>query len=122
MQNILIILALILVIFFLSEDQKLNSIMKKQSVPFIIILALLYFFFNKIDIKLVMLSIIITVICSVFNLSEYVYRVYQTITLIAMYSLGFRRLKDAGISGFWFLIPLINLVLATLPKKVSLAD
>ena len=63
MKTILIILSLILVVFFLSEDKKLNTIMKKQSIPFIIILSLFYFFFNKIDIKIIAFSLIITLIC-----------------------------------------------------------
>lgn len=31
-------------------------------------------------------------------------------------SLGFRRLNDAGINKFLFLIPMVNLILASLPK------
>jgi len=51
--------------FFLSEDIKLNNIMKKQSIPFIIFLSLFYFFFNKIDIRIVVFALIITIIsCS----------------------------------------------------------
>ena len=65
MKTILIILSLILVMFFLSEDRKLNKIMKKQSIPFIIILLLFYLFFNKIDIRIVVFALVITIIsCS----------------------------------------------------------
>tara|TARA_B100000780_G_scaffold250841_2_gene197169 strand:+ start:12106 stop:12600 length:495 start_codon:yes stop_codon:yes gene_type:complete len=65
MKSILIILSLIIIVFFLSEDKKLNKIMKKQSIPFIIILSLFYLFFNKIDIRIVgFVSIITLITCS----------------------------------------------------------
>ena len=43
--------------------------------------------------------------------------VYFTIMLIPFAAAGFRRLNDAGIQRWLFLIPFVNLILATLPSK-----
>ena len=42
---------------------------------------------------------------------------YIVILTLALVSLGFRRLKNAGYSGWLFLIPFVNLILALSPKK-----
>jgi uncharacterized membrane protein YhaH (DUF805 family) len=39
------------------------------------------------------------------------------IIIIPTYALGFRRLKDAGFTKWLFLIPFVNLVLASFPSK-----
>lgn len=64
-----------------------------------------------------LVSGVVSLICSIFHLSEWVYRIYQTITVIVMYFLGYRRLRDAGFNGWLFLIPLANLIMAIFPKK-----
>lgn len=47
---------------------------------------------------------------------EYLRNVYLFITILPFYSLGFRRLNDAGVNKFLFLIPMVNLILAGLPS------
>lgn len=39
------------------------------------------------------------------------------IHLLPSISLGFRRLNDAGINRWLFLIPIVNLILASMPSK-----
>lgn len=43
--------------------------------------------------------------------------IYIAIVLIVFISIGFRRLKNAGVSRWLFLIPILNLFLAMLPEK-----
>lgn len=49
--------------------------------------------------------------------SEYLYDTYIVIVALTLVSVGFRRLKNAGISGWLFLIPFVNLILALRPQK-----
>lgn len=67
----------------------------------------------------IVVTVIVNQVCKKFELNEYVFSVYRVITVFALISLGFRRLKDAGLSGWLFLIPLVNLILAGLPRKRS---
>lgn len=48
---------------------------------------------------------------------KYLFSIYSTIMLIPYIAIGFRRLNDAGINKWLFLIPFVNLILATFPKK-----
>ena len=65
MNTILLIIILIFLLFFLSSDIKFNNVMKNQSLPFLFLLIVFYFFFNKIDFKLLVLALVITVLfCS----------------------------------------------------------
>ena len=48
---------------------------------------------------------------------EYLFTIYSTIMLIPFAAAGFRRLNDAGINKFLFLIPFVNLILAAFPTK-----
>jgi|SRR5690554_3429767 len=48
---------------------------------------------------------------------EYLGKIWLYVILLPVFiSLGFRRLNDVGINKFLFLIPLVNLILASLPK------
>ena len=62
-------------------------------------------------------NLIITIICKKLNLHEYVYDTYRVISILALIAIGFRRLKNAGFTGWLFFIPLVNLLLASLPEK-----
>jgi uncharacterized membrane protein YhaH (DUF805 family) len=42
--------------------------------------------------------------------------IIRVITLLPFIALGFRRLNEAGINKFLFLIPLVNLILASMEK------
>jgi uncharacterized membrane protein YhaH (DUF805 family) len=66
-----------------------------------------YFLFN----------IIIRFIVKRFSMPEYIHNTYIVIVSLALISIGFRRLKNAGYSGWLFLIPIVNLILALLPEK-----
>lgn len=46
-------------------------------------------------------------------------KLYIIISLIPFIALGFRRLKDAGFNQWLFLIPIANIILASIPKKVG---
>lgn len=44
-------------------------------------------------------------------------KIYTYLMLLPLLSVGVRRLRDAGFSGWLFLIPIVNIILATLPSK-----
>lgn len=48
---------------------------------------------------------------------EHLGDVYTVLILLPIYALGFRRLNDAGVNKYLFLIPLVNIILAGLPSK-----
>ncbi len=48
---------------------------------------------------------------------EYLNMVYLLLMIIPYLAIGFRRLNDAGINRFLFLIPFVNLILAVFPSK-----
>jgi uncharacterized membrane protein YhaH (DUF805 family) len=62
-------------------------------------------------------DIIIRFLSKRFLLPEYLQNIYTVITILVLISVGFRRLKNAGYSGWLFLIPIVNLILASLPQK-----
>lgn len=62
-------------------------------------------------------NIIIRLLAKRFSQSEYLYDTYIVIVTLTLVSVGFRRLKNAGISGWLFLIPFVNLILALRPQK-----
>jgi uncharacterized membrane protein YhaH (DUF805 family) len=62
-------------------------------------------------------NIILRLLDKKFSQFEYLYDTYIVIVTLALVSLGFRRLKNAGYSGWLFLIPFVNLILALSPKK-----
>ena len=41
----------------------------------------------------------------------------RILVLIPFYAIGFRRLNDASITKWLFLIPIVNLILAAMPSK-----
>ena len=53
---------------------------------------------------------------------ENLYSVYSTIMLIPFAAIGFRRLNDAGINKYLFLIPFVNLILAAFPGKELITE
>jgi uncharacterized membrane protein YhaH (DUF805 family) len=67
----------------------------------------------------IILIILITYIFKKLNIYDYVFPIYSTLSTVVLISLGFRRLKNAGFSGWLFLIPFANLILASLPSKDS---
>ena len=48
---------------------------------------------------------------------ENLYSIYSTLMLIPFAAAGFRRLNDAGLNKFLFLIPFVGLILAVFPSK-----
>lgn len=50
-------------------------------------------------------------------LSEVVYNFYIVFALVFFIMIGFKRLQDAGYSGFLFFVPFVNLILAGFPSK-----
>ena len=62
-------------------------------------------------------NIIIRLLAKRFSQSEYLYDTYIVIVTLTLVSVGFRRLKNAGISGWLFLIPILNIILALFPQK-----
>jgi len=67
------------------------------------------------------LFISVLVIVAGFLSSAINFRYLRVITLVVIlipfYAIGFRRLNDAGILKWFFLIPFVNLVLAVMPSK-----
>jgi uncharacterized membrane protein YhaH (DUF805 family) len=76
----------------------------------------MFFVFN------IFVNVIFTIICKKLNFHEYVYQVYRIASVLAFISLGFRRLKNAGYPGWLFLIPIVNLILASMPEKEILKN
>lgn len=62
MNTILVIIILISVVFLLSNDKRLNEIVKNQSVPVLVLLLVFYFFFNKIDLRILCVIFIIVLL------------------------------------------------------------
>ena len=62
MNTILVIIVLIGVVFLLSGDERLNEVIKNQSVPVLILLLVFYFFFNKIDFRILCVIFIIVLL------------------------------------------------------------
>lgn len=46
---------------------------------------------------------------------------YRILSFVVSFSIGFRRLRNAGLSGWLFLIPFVNLFFASLPEKETTA-
>lgn len=70
-----------------------------------------FFFINLI------VNVMVRFLVKKFSLPENLYNLYSIIILFTLISIGFRRLKNAGYSGWLFLIPFVNLILALLPEK-----
>ena len=64
MSIIIILIVLLIVVFLLSNDSKFHNIINKRAVPLIGVLVVFYFLFNKMDIKLLLLAIVITALLS----------------------------------------------------------
>ena len=62
MNTILVIIILIAVVFILSGDKRLNEVIKNQSIPVLILLLVFYFFFNKIDFRILCVIFIIVLL------------------------------------------------------------
>jgi uncharacterized membrane protein YhaH (DUF805 family) len=67
-----------------------------------------------------MMNIIIRIVVRLFDLHVYFHNAYIVIAILALVAIGFRRLKNAGYSGWLFLIPIVNLVLALAPEKKAI--
>ena len=64
MSIIVIIIILLIVVFILSNDSKFHNIINKRAIPLIGVLVVFYFLFNKLDIKLLLLAVVITALLS----------------------------------------------------------
>ena len=64
----------------------------------------------------IILSIISGIISGITKLEE-IKTIFSLIMLLPFLSLGFRRLNDAGYNKWLFLIPFVNLILASFNKK-----
>tara|TARA_B110000046_G_scaffold93714_1_gene101649 strand:+ start:536 stop:835 length:300 start_codon:yes stop_codon:yes gene_type:complete len=53
---------------------------------------------------------------------EHLFNIYLVIMLIPYIAIGFRRLNDAGINKYLFLIPFVGLILAVFPSKKIIAE
>ena len=62
-------------------------------------------------------NIILRFLSKRFLLPEYLHDTFTAIATLALVSVGFRRIKNAGYCGWLFLIPIVNLILALLPQK-----
>lgn len=73
-------------------------------------------FWNFFIINLIV-NVIIRFLVKRFFLPEYLHNIYSVIILFTLISIGYRRLKNAGYSGWLFLIPILNIILALFPQK-----
>jgi len=65
----------------------------------------------------IIVSFLFTILIEKLLLHNIILITYRILTYLVLFSVGFRRLKNAGLSGWLFLIPIANLILASLPKK-----
>jgi len=65
----------------------------------------------------IIVSILILILSKKILSTELPSNIYRCFSIFPLYSLGFRRLREAGYSGWLFLIPVVNLVFASLPSK-----
>lgn len=56
-------------------------------------------------------------ISKMFPHDRYLLSVYRVIDVYILFSVGYRRVKNTGFSGWLFLIPFVNLIFASLPEK-----
>ena len=73
-------------------------------------------FWNFFIINLIV-NVIIRFLVKRFFLPEYLHNIYSVIIFFTLISIGYRRLKNAGYSGWLFLIPILNIILALFPQK-----
>ena len=72
-----------------------------------------YFFI----INLLVSFIVAFLISKVFPNDRYLLSIYRVIDVFIIFSVGYRRVKNTGFSGWLFLIPFVNLIFASLPEK-----
>lgn len=65
----------------------------------------------------IIVSFLLIIFCKKFLKNDLIHEIYKWVSLVSLYSLGFRRLRNAGYSVWLFLIPIINLIFASLPPK-----
>lgn len=53
----------------------------------------------------------------ILGIPEYISNILAIVLILPTVSLGFRRLNDAGINRWLFLIPIVNIILVSLPGK-----
>lgn len=70
-----------------------------------------FFFVN------IIVNVLVKVIVKKTDLPDIVEDIYIAVVLVVLISIGFRRLNNAGISKWLFLIPILNLFLAMLPEN-----
>ena len=87
MNTILVIIVLIGVVFLLSGDERLNEVIKNQSVPVLILLLVFYFFFNKIDFRILCVIFIIVLL----YFSKFGYKIRDRINSFIFNSVEFQQ-------------------------------
>ncbi len=65
----------------------------------------------------IVVIIVITIAGKYFFASEIPGNIYTLVGILPLYMLGFRRLRDANLSPWLFLIPIVNIILAVLPTN-----
>ena len=65
----------------------------------------------------IIVSSLIMFIAKKYSLSNYIYDTYVAISFLVFLSIGFRRIKNAGYSGWFILMPIVNIIFASLPSK-----
>ena len=65
----------------------------------------------------IIVSSLFTIIVQILSKDSMILTIYRIITFLVLFSVGFRRLKNAGFNGWLFIIPLVNLILAFFPEK-----
>lgn len=70
-----------------------------------------FFLFN------ILISLSIIFLCKKIINNDLISDTYKWFSLLPLYSVGFRRLRNAGLSPWLFLIPFINVFFAGLPEK-----
>lgn len=65
----------------------------------------------------IIISSLIMFIAKKYTLSNYIYNTYVAISFLVFLSIGYRRIKNAGYSGWYILIPIVNIIFASLPTN-----
>jgi len=74
-------------------------------------------FWSFFFINLLVTAIVSFLITKFFPNDRYLLSIYRVIDVYILFSVGFKRVKNAGYSGWLFLIPFVNLIFAGLPEK-----
>jgi uncharacterized membrane protein YhaH (DUF805 family) len=70
-----------------------------------------FFLFN------IIISLLLIFLCKKIIKNDLISEIHKWFSLIPLYSVGFRRIRNTGLSPWLFLIPVINIILAGFPEK-----